>query len=654
MRSLLNQRYLAVFLAALFIVVPFYGFAGAQAEAAAEVDADVWTENQAPALAALVERGELPPLDQRIPVNPRVVTPLDEIGRYGGEARSALIGAADAAWLGRTVNYEGIVLWDKNWTEVLPGAAARFEISEDGRTFTFELRDGLRWHDGERFTSADVEWWYYHEASNELLSPVPPSLFHVGDGQLAELTIIDDLTFSFTFPNPQPFFLDQLASGWYPTAQHYGEQFHADFNPDIEAVAEAEGFANWMDYYGHHIQDGSNWNAELPSIRAWTPVAGQGYTGETTRVRYERNPYYYAVDTDGNQLPYIDSWVFNILESSEVLLFRTIAGEVDFLYRHINSIENKPVLVENMDRGNYRFFDTVVTQTSILGIYPNLTHDDEVFREIIRNRDFRIGLSYAIDREEISDLIFAGTVEPTQPAPHDVMPWYHERLAKQYTDFNRDLANEHFDRAGFPLDEAGRRIGPDGRPISFSVDVTDGHRDEWVDIMELVQQYWAAVGIDLRLNVIARSLFWERKDTNQHHANVWYTTDGLRDGPMRPRDWVPYHGNSFHAPRWAAYYGAASVLNAGTRPETPPDVVLRLFEIYDQLTQTADPAEQQRLFTQILDINAEEFFLIGTVRMPPGYGIVHNRIGNAPERMPSSVHHQTPAPSGPWQFFIRE
>ena len=153
-------------LCALLLIVPvFTAVAGGQDE---EVDPEEeWTQPEAPELAALVEAGELPPLEERIPSNPMVIEPENEIGRYGGEVRSSLMAAGDMQWLTRTVRYDGLVVFDKNFDEVIPSMAESYEVNDDATEFTFTLREGLRWSDGEPLTSADFEWFHENVVLHE-------------------------------------------------------------------------------------------------------------------------------------------------------------------------------------------------------------------------------------------------------------------------------------------------------------------------------------------------------------------------------------------------------------------------------------------------------------------------------------------------------
>src|SRR5690606_9922704 len=122
---------------------------------------------------------------------------------------------------------------------------------------------------------------------------------------------------------------------------------------------------------------------------------------------------------------------------------------------------------------------------------------DPVKREIFQNKDFRIGLSYAINRQEIIDALYFGQSQPYQQAPRPESPVYNERLARQYTEYNVDLANEHLDQAGYTeRDGEGFRLGPDGQRIVINgQSSTSDEGGDRVAVFELVKTYWAEVGI---------------------------------------------------------------------------------------------------------------------------------------------------------------
>ncbi|NOZ27672.1 MAG: ABC transporter substrate-binding protein [Chloroflexi bacterium] len=606
---------------------------------------------EAPQLAELVKQGKLPPVDERLPENPLVVQPVDRIGQYGGTWRTALRGGADNAWLLRTMDYEYLVRWDPDWTKVIPNLAESFEANEDATEFTFHLRKGVKWSDGEPFTADDIMFWYEDVFMNEDLTPVKTSWLVTGDEPVT-VEKVDDYTVKFKFAAPNGLFLQRMAtpSGSYITRfpRHYLEQFHIKYNPDnIDKLIEEAGATDWVNLFqlkGSGVPGtpyDARWqNKELPSLNAWILTTAYG---EGTRVVAERNPYYWKVDPEGNQLPYLDRIVYEVGEDVEVLVLKALNGEIDMQDRHIAKPANKAVFVDNMEKGGYHFFEKIPSSMNMLIIALNLTHKDPKMREIFQNKHFRIGLSYAINRQEIIDLVWVGAGEPFQAAPRPESPFYNERLAKQYTEYDVDKANEHLDMVLPEKDDEGFRLRPDGERLSFSIEVAATQTDR-IDALELIRGYWKAVGIDMQVKTEDRSILYTRKEANEHDAVVWGGDGGL-DVILEPRWYFPYSAESNYAELWQFWY------NKDPRGEEPPEPTKKQMELYDQLKATGDPDKQADLMKQILEIAADQFYVIGISLPPKGYGIVKNNFHNVPKVMPGSWLYPNPAPTNPCQYF---
>jgi len=597
--------------------------------------------NQAPMLDSM----DLPPVAERLPLEPLVVEPHDRIGVYGGTWHMGLRGGNDGALLVRTLGNEGLVRWNLEWTEVIPNVASSWEASPDGTEYTFFLREGMKWSDGMPFTAHDITFWYEAHATNPEISPAPPN-WMVSGGQIGTVEALDDYTVKFTFAAPNGLFLQRLATpdGNILTRmpRHYAEQFHPAYNPDgIDALVEEAGLGTWVDLWSQKVSD--EWYTPKPTINAWVLESGQG--ASATQVTAVRNPYYWKVDPEGNQYPYIDYVQLDAGNDTETLVLRALNGEIDMMDRHIASLSNKAVFFDNMEAGGYHFYEVVPSSMNSMIIALNLTHQDPVMREIFQNKDFRIGLSYAINRQELIDLVLVGQGEPYQAAPRPSSPFYNERLAKQYTEYNVELANQHLDAAGYTeRDGEGFRLGPDGNRITFTVDTQTIGLD-WIDMLELITGYWQEVGIDARANVIDRSILYDRKDANQQDAVIWGGDGGL-DVILEPRWYFPYSGESNFAPLWRYWY------QGDARGEQPPEAAQRQMDLYDQLKATADPDEQAALMHEILEIAADEFYVIGISLPAPGYGIVKNNFFNVPESMPGAWLYPNPSPANPFQFFI--
>jgi peptide/nickel transport system substrate-binding protein len=609
---------------------------------------------EAPMLAEMVKNGELPPVEERLPKNPLVLEPVERIGQYGGEWNSVFADSGDSNFISQ-VGYDGLVRWKRpaemsSWTreDVIPNVAESFEVSEDGTEYTFRLREGMKWSDGEPFSADDIVFWYEAVIQNNELIPAKPTWMTSGD-ELAVVEKVDDYTVIFRFADPNGLLLTNLAMGavistleptYYPA--HYVRQFHKDYNEDIESLVQQEGAEDWVDLF---TLKASPWeNTEKPTLYAW--VFNQARGDATGRITADRNPYYWKVDPEGSQLPYLDRYIFQLVQDQEALTLKALNGEVD-LHRQGATDRDKPVFARNREEGDFHFIDRIVAEMNYRLIIPNLTHPDPVKREVYQNKDFRIGLSHAINRREIIDVVYQEQGEPWQAAPKPDTPLYNERLAKQYTEYDVELANEHLDRVLPDKDSGGMRLGPDGEPFLITFEIASEHAP--ADDVELVQGYWREVGVDMQIKVQGDTLWGTRVTGNQHDMTEWSGAGGL-EALVFPSFYFPYDGTSWFAVGWVNWY------NDPNSPDSmePPPAAKRQMELYQQVRRAVDPEEQVSLFEQILEISAEEFWLMGIVLPSTSYNVVKNNFHNVPEPMFSSGMYATEGPTDPPQYFKTE
>jgi len=163
--------------------------------------------NEAPMLAELVAAGELPPVDERLPINPLVMPVEEQIGNYGGTMRRGFRGVSDR-W-GPTKLQDRALAWYDKDLNMQPRMAESWELSEDATEWTFHFREGMKWSDGTPFTTAAVQYWYDNEVQNtDLTEYSSGTTWKTGkDNTLAQLEVIDDYTFKFIFADPNPLFL---------------------------------------------------------------------------------------------------------------------------------------------------------------------------------------------------------------------------------------------------------------------------------------------------------------------------------------------------------------------------------------------------------------------------------------------------------------
>ena len=591
--------------------------------------------DEAPMLAEKVAAGELPPVEDRLPENPLVVEGWD-IGQYGGTWRSALKGNFDSGWIRRSTGYDPLIRFDYDWATIVPGVAESYEVNDDATVVTLKLREGHKWSDGKPFTAHDIVW-----AVEEVLKKEGYG-GHADDYENVTASAPDDLTLVLTSPEPNALLPQRLASvdGAQLTRfqKDFCSQFHPDYNPNADAEAKARGLAGWGEALFVACDVNRDRDADRPTLSAWK--LSVDYDGINTPVTFERNPFYYQVDAEGNQLPYIDNLSMTQVEDTNAIVLKAVAGEIDFMNRHIASVSNKPVFFDSQEAGDYNIYDTIPANMNSAIIMFNLTYEDETLRNLFNEKNFRIALSHAIDREEVIDVVFAGQGEPWQASPRPTSPLHHETLAKQYTDWNPDKANEMLDALGLDKrDSSGMRTLPDGSPLSLRVDVTSD-LGAFPDIMELVDTHWAEVGIDLDVRLAERSYVEELKESNKHMMHVWTGDGGLGDAILDPRYYFPFSRSSEFAMPWAWHYMTPGQGMA----EVPPAAALKQQDLYREFIQTASEEKRRELFGEILDISADEFWVMGVSLPASEYGIARNDMGNVPQNQPYSWVYPNPGP----------
>jgi peptide/nickel transport system substrate-binding protein len=608
---------------------------------------------QAPMLDELVKAGTLPPVAERLPKDPRIVTPVEKVGKYGGTWRSGMVGGSDRNWLFRMAGYEPLLAWDREWSgKVIPNLAAEITNSADAKEYTIKLRDGLKWSDGKPFTSDDIGFFVNDIAGNkELLANGVDWL--MSGGEAGKFEKIDDTTFKITFKEPYGVFPQKLASvyGVQMTmmAKHYCSQFQPTYNKDgIDALIKEAGVANWTELFikkcAVDTEANERWqNPDRPTMEPW--VIKDPYIGGATLVTLKRNPYYFKVDPEGNQLPYIDDLSVSVNADKQTLVLKVVNGEIDYQDRHVNANANRAVFTDAAEKAQIHLSDGPNADMNTTIISFNLTHKDPVKREIFNNKDFRVGLSYAIDRQAIIDAAFVGQGEPWQAAPRKESPYYNERLAKQYTEYDVAKANEHLDKAFPKKDGEGFRLGPDGKRITFNIMVIPALGD-FLDSTQLTAQYWQAVGVDAKVQTVDRTLFYDRKDSNDHDAAVFLGSGGMGDALFEPTFYFPFWNETLFAVPWGNWYASG-----GKAGEEPSAAAKKQMDLYREILRSADVAKQNELMQQLLNIAADEFYAIGINSPGPLFAAVKNNLHNVYPR-PFAWTYPSPVASNTEQYYF--
>lgn len=607
---------------------------------------------EAPMLAAQVEDGKLPPVDQRLPQDPMVLKPLESIGTYGGVLRQATYGGNDSQ-IESTIGYTRLVRWNPEWTKVIPDVAESYEVNSDATEYTFNLRKGTKWSDGVPFTADDLVFWEKNVLLNKQITPSAPAWL-VSGGKPVEVIKVNDYKVIFKFAAPNGLFLMHMATRdgadiLDAACAHYLKQFHKDFNPDgIDALVKKAGAADWATLFNDKIGFPGRWrDVGRPTLDPW--VLTEPYNG-TTQVVAVRNPYYYKVDTAGNQLPYIDKVTIDVMQDPQAIVLKAINGEIDMQNRYLETTDARPVIVQNEAKGNYRLFIARPAWSNAMLITLNETDKNPALRKVLSNKDFRIGLSYAINREELNQVIYAGQAKPYQAAPREGTALYDEKMATQYTKFDPKLANEYLDKAGLTKrDGDGFRLGPDGKRVTFFIDVQPNSPIQ-VNALQLVQRYWKAVGIDMQPRPSEQSLIYARMQTNDEDGAAWVGGGGYDFlGLLDPKWYFPHEFQSSFAGAWGLYYQNPKDPNA----EKPSPWALEQMNLYRQVQQGSTLEAQIAAMKKLLAITRDQFPVIGTNLEPDRVGIVKKNMRNVPKVMPNTIFYMNPGPTDPETYYYQ-
>ena len=628
-------------------------------------DAKPGAYKEAPALAELVKAGKLPPVEQRLPSEPMVIKPLTSTGRYGGIWRRGFIGPSDGENGNRINATDKLLFWNPAGDAIVPCVAKGFEMSADGKTTTLFLRKGMRWSNGASFTADDFAFWFEDIYSNKDIVPTPIPDMSPG-GKPGKLVKIDETTVQFQFENPYYLLLDVLAGdtllgGGQSVRQSQNSSFGAyspkeylkQFLPKYSSEAEANRRAKEMGYEtwvrALHVKKDWQLNPELPTLGAWTTARPIN----TPTWVLQRNPYYWAVDTEGNQLPYIDQIVMTLAEDLEVVNLRAMAGEFDEQERHINLLK-LPVILENRERGKYDVhLDLAFNGADTVLLFNHSYKADPEVAKWLKNADFRRALSMGIDREQMNETFWLGLGTPGSVAPNETLP---ESPGKEWrtkwSTLDIAAANKKLDEIGLTKkDRDGFRLRTDnGQRLVIQIQAVNSLLP-WPLHAEMISQHWKKIGVFAEVKEVERNLALQRTLANEHHIHIWQN-GGSELIYLFPRHTIPvdatepYLGIEYC--RWYASGGAQ-----GTKPDEP--AILKIYELFRSAAgQQRD--ERNKTAQEIWKLVIDQQLGIGICGQSPaaqGVRIVSRKLGNIPDRACIAQHCRTPGSSHPETWFFK-
>ena len=602
----------------------------------------------------------LPPVAERLPAEPLVVAPYDEIGSHGGTlaglAKATESGTSDLLSL-RHVNF---VRYSDDLQTVVPNIAKAWVWNDDYTELTVTLREGHRWSDGAPFTAEDVVFWYEDLILNDQIYPETPSRWlFAGDPMAVEA--VDAITVKMTFPVPTPGIMNRFAVDYGQPFQpkHFLSKMHIKYNDKADEEAKAKGFETWAEWLNSYYGS-SDWK-DVPSPllkksdTVVVPTLESHIVVEDTATgrRMIANPFFHQVDTAGQQLPYINEIDEQYVQDKEVQNLKITNGEVTYKQQAI-FIEDFPLLKKNEEQGNYQVeLAPGLGENVFLAV--NMTHKDEVLRGIFTDLRFRQALSLALDREEINEIVYLG-----QGTPMQVMPAEPATVAFVSEEARNSMIERDVEKAKSLVAEVGLKDSdgdgiverPDGKPLVIRFVYSS--QGIPVKMTELVRDYWGEIGVRVDLKEVTSDEY--RADGNNNDLDMMAWKNDGTSGPAISQDFtamVPPFGDYFNPGNgfgWAAWKQSD-----GAQGIEPPADIKKLYGLAEQFIQhPLGTDESNRIGAEIVDIHVSNLYKIGTVGNILGPVMHRNDLGNFKSYSAKTYDFYWAYPFRPTQWYLKQ
>jgi peptide/nickel transport system substrate-binding protein len=581
---------------------------------------------ETPSLVEQVKSGALPAVDKRIPQQPQVVKKFyggDGPGQQGGQLNMLVASARDTRLM-TIYSYTRLIVHDPDF-KLRPDILESY-TDKDGKEFTFKLRAGHKWSDGQPFTTEDFRYFWEDVANNKDLSPSGPNVELLVDGQPPKVEIIDPLTIKYTWEKPNPYFIESQARAaplFLFRPAHYLKRFHAKYTPEAEIMKAAKGGqTNWVAIYRRLDVMYANDNVDLPTLNPWVNTTAS----PAQRYVYVRNPYYHRIDEKGQQLPYVDRVIFTVA-AANLVPAKAGLGEADLQPRYLN-MRDYTFLQKSAQTSGVKVHLWESGSGSQLALFPNLTANDEEWRKLMRDVRFRRALSLAIDREELNQVVYIGLAKPSN---NTIMPrseLFKPEYATKWAQYDPKLANKLLDEIGLTKkDGQGIRLLPDGRPATIVVEHASEETED-SDALALIADNWKKIGIKMLTKPQTRDNF--RLRTFSGEALMTAFAGAVTAVPTvntSPKEFAPTMLGGLQWSRWGMF-----IESKGRQGEKcDMESACKLLDYLKEWETAATPEDRRKAWEKILATNADEVFSIGTVNGIRQPIVVGPKIRNVPK-----------------------
>lgn len=498
--------------------------------------------------------------------------------------------------------FDSLVEFDLETYELVPGLAESWTISEDGTVYTFHLREGVTWHDGTPFTSADVVFTYEQIITNPEARAGDAAAFQFtvgGEARKVAFEAVDARTVRMTLPAPSAAFL--LYQRFFIMPKHVLLPF------------SVEGGAQPAD-----INDAWPTDVDPAQVVGTGPFKLAEYVPGQL-VRLVRNGTYWKADEAGTALPYLDGIDYLIVPGTDAQVAAFLAGNLDQL--NITGAQFPDFKSRELAGAGF----TVVQSPALFGSPPHLAFNfdaaDPDLAAAFSNVAFRQAMEYAVDRMRVIDDVYNGLAEipgtPTAPANGA----FYEDTKPLMRMYDLEAAAAALDALGYvDSDGDGVRNLTATRELEFTL--TYGNDSAtWTDIATIVQNDFAEIGVQANLQGIQSSQLLGTGLSGDYEA-ILVALGNQPDPELRKPIWQP--GGSLYYWHRSTQPGEQGGVPHFAQME-PWE--LQVYEIFDLNTTETDPALRATRYRDWQRINAQ-FLPVIMIAKPGNVAAVYDRVGN--------------------------